>query len=232
VLHNPLEGDAMQDDNFQDDNRLNALSSANRERKVNHGYTKLIRTLRIILPLIAVGMTVVVLTWEKAGQHIAPMAKEDVAPQAPNIQNELLKPVFNSIDEQGRPFSVTAQTATQDRINPDILNLEKPTAEVTMSETVKINVESSRGIYQQKAQKLNLDGAVHLIHSDGYTLSSEELRVDLLTQKAFSGLDVHVEGPAGTIDSTGLEGDTETGILIFTGPAKVILNSGNMKLSP
>lgn len=221
----------MQDD-FQDDNRLNALSNGNRVRKVNHGYTKLIRTLRVILPLIAVGMTVVVLTWEEAGQHVAPPKKEEVAPQAPNIQNELLKPVFNSIDQQGRPFSITANTATQDRINPDLLNLEQPTAELSMSETVKINVEATRGIYQQKEQKLNLDGAVHLIHSDGYTLSSEELRVDLVTQKAFSGLDVHVEGPAGTIDSTGLEGDAQNGILIFTGPAKVILNSGKMKLSP
>lgn len=224
----------MQDNDtlHDDDNRLNALSSANRDRKVSHGYTKFIRALRIILPLIAVGMTVVVLTWEEAGQRVEPLKKEEIAPQAANIQNELLKPVFNSIDEQGRPFSVTADTATQDRVNPDILNLENPTAEFTMSETVKINANAARGIYQQKAEKLNLDGAVHLIHSDGYTLTSEELRVDLITQKAFSGLDVHVEGPAGTIDATGLEGDAQSGVLIFTGPAKVILNSDNMKLSP
>lgn len=222
----------MQDgDNFQND-RLTALSQGERPTKVSHGYTKFIRSMRIVLPLAAVAMTVIVLTWEDAGRRVEPLKKEEIAPTAENIQNELLKPVFNSVDDKNQPFSVTADRATQDRVNPDILNLEQPKAELAMSDGAKINADAARGIYQQKEQKLNLEGAVHLKHSDGYTLTSEELRVDLVTQKAFSGLDVHVEGPAGTIHSTGLEGDAATGNLVFTGPAKVVLNSGDIKLGP
>ena len=69
-------------------------------------------------------------------------------------------------------------------------------------------------------------------HSNGFTLKTEELRIDLATQKAYSGRDVRVEGPEGTIDATGLEGDTESGKMIFTGPAKVILNSDGNFLTP
>lgn len=212
--------------------RLDALSTEGSKRsEVNRAYTKFIRALRIILPLFAVALTVVVLTWEDAGRRVSPLQKQDVAPQADNVQNELLSPVFNSVDDKSQPFTVTADRATQDKMNSNILNLENPKAELQENDGGKLNAEANTGLYEQNTQKLNLFGNVVLSNSDGYTLTTEELRVDLVTQKAFSGRDVRVEGEAGTIDSTGLEGDGATGTLIFTGPAKVILNSG-VKLSP
>ncbi len=223
----------MEDFSDNTDSRLTALShSRDTDTKVGRGYSRFIRWMRVVLPLIAVGMTVVVLTWEDAGRRVEPLKREQVAPQTENVQNELLKPVFNSVDEKNQPYMVTADRATQDRTNPDILNLEKPKAELTMTNGAKLGADANTGIYQQKEQKLNLEGNVHLTHSDGYVLSSEELRVDMVTQKAFSGLDVYVQGPAGTIQSTGLEGDGVSGNLVFTGPAKVVLYSEDINLSP
>lgn len=215
------------------ESRLGSLSTQGRgTRKVGRGYSRFIKALRIILPLIAVGMTVVVLTWEEAGRRVDPVKKEEIAPQSANVQNELVKPVFNSVDAKNQPFMVTADSATQDRSNSDLLNLTNPKAELDMQGGSKIKADAISGLYQQKDQKLNLEGAVHLMHSNGYTLTTEELRVDMVTQKAFSGRDVMVDGPAGTIESTGLEGDAATGSLVFTGPAKVVLYSGGLNLSP
>jgi lipopolysaccharide export system protein LptC len=103
---------------------------------------------------------------------------------------------------------------------------------MTMTSGDKVDAHADKGLYQQKAQKLNLEGAVVLKHSNGYTLKTEELRVDLASQKTYSGQDVRVEGPGGTIDATGLEGDSNAGVLVFTGPAKVILYSDGKLLSP
>jgi lipopolysaccharide export system protein LptC len=172
------------------------------------------------------------LTWNEAGRRVEPLKKTEVVDTAANIQNELIKPVYNSVDDKNQPFTVTADKATQGRDNPDIVELEKPVAALTQADGSKIEGNAAIGLYEQKSQKLNLSGDVHLKHSDGFTLSTEELRVDLATQKAYSGRDVRVEGPDGTIDATGLEGDTETGTLIFTGPAKVILNSESNLLTP
>lgn len=212
------------------DSRLTGLSTASgRSTTVNRGYSRFIRSMRIILPLVAVGLTVVVLTWKDAGHRVEPVKKEELVPSSANIQNELLKPVYNSVDANNQPFTVTAELATQDRSNPDLVNLQQPKAEMAQKDGGKINADAVSGLYEQKTQKLNLEGNVHLIHSEGYTLTTEELRVDIPTQKAFSGRDVRVEGPAGSIDAKGLEGDGALGVLVFTGPAKVILNSeGNM----
>lgn len=217
----------MDDFSPEPDNRLSGLSTGKgRSTKVNHGYTRFIRSMRIILPLVAVALTVVILTWEDAGRRVEPVKKEELVPQSANIQNELLKPVYNSVDANKQPFTVTADLATQDRSNPDLVNLENPKAELAQNDGSKLSADAKTGLYEQKSQKLNLEGDVHLIHSEGYTLSTEELRVDIPTQKTFSGRDVRVEGPAGSIDAKGLEGDGVAGVLVFTGPAKVVLNSG------
>ncbi len=222
-------------DEFEDlipDNRLRQLDlGEGRESVINRKYSSFIRSLRYILPFIALIMTVIVLTWDEAGRRIEPMKKQELVPQSENIQNELLKPVFNSVDDKNQPYSVTADKASQNRENPDLIELINPVAGLTLNDGGKIDAKAKSGLYQQKDQKLNLEGDVN-ISNDGYTLSTQELRIDLVTQKAFSGRDVTVTGPAGTIDATGLEGDASGGTLIFTGPAKVILHSDGNLLSP
>ncbi len=215
--------------------RLSRIGGASTDTmaKVNRRYTLFVKSLRWILPLIAVGMTVVIVTWDDAGRRTKPIQKEELIPQSENIQNELLKPMFNSVDKNNQPFTVTADRATQNRQDPDLIELDKPVAELQQIDGSKLNGEAANGLYAQKEQKLNLEGAVKLKHSNGYTLSTEELRIDLVTQKAYSGMDVRVDGPAGSIDATGLEGDANSGALIFMGPAKVILYSdGSSLLSP
>jgi lipopolysaccharide export system protein LptC len=213
-----------------DNSRLSGLSTEGvRRTDVGKGYSRFIRSMRIILPLIAVALTVIILTWEDAGRNIQPIKKEELVPPSASVQNELLKPIYKSIDSQQQPFTVTADLATQDRNNPDLMNLDMPKAELELKDGGKVGADATTGLYEQSTQKLNLTGDVHLTHSEGYVLTTEELRIDVAAQKAFSGRDVRVEGPAGTIDAKGLEGDGETGALIFTGPAKVILyNEGSL----
>lgn len=224
-------------DDFSDiaaprDSRLSQLSYEDRPTELNQRYSWFVRKLRFILPLVAVVMTVIVLTWDEAGKRVSPLKKEEVIPKSQTIQNELLKPVFNSVDEKNQPYSVTADRALQGRDDPDLIALEKPVAKLKQNDGTELDADATSGLYEQKNQKLNLSGDVNLRHSDGTSLKTEELRIDMVTQKAYSGRDVHVDSPSGTIDATGLEGDAKSGTLIFTGPAKITLHSDGNLLSP
>jgi len=203
-----------------------------RTTHVNRAYSGFVRSLRFILPLVAIVMTLIVVTWDEAGQRVEPLRKEQVIPASENIQNELLKPVFNSIDDKNQPYTVTADRAVQGRDNPDVVELDRPVAELALNDGGKIKGQAASGLYEQKSEKLNLEGGVQILHSNGYTMNTEELRIDLATQKAYSGRDVTITGPDGTLNATGLEGDTNMGSLIFTGPAKVILYSDGNLFSP
>lgn len=213
--------------------RLSRLSAPEgREAKVSRAYSGIIRSLRFILPIFALILTVIVVTWEEGGRSVEPLKRAEVMPESENTQNELLKPVFNSVDDKNQPYTVTADRAVQSRGNPDIVELEKPVADLKMNDGTVISGDANTGLYEQKSQKLNLEGNVHVRNSDGVTLSTEELRIDMVQQKTYSGRDVLVESPDGTIHATGLEGDVSRGSLIFTGPAKVILYSNGNILSP
>ncbi len=210
--------------------RLQSLS-ARTESTLGRGYTVFVKSMRVVLPLAAVGLLAVVITWPDMEKRVEPIRKEELLPNTANMQNELLQPKFESVDEKGQPYSVTAALATQSRDNPDIVNLDKPVGNMTLKDGGWVAIESQTGIYEQRNEKLFLKGAVKLTNDGGYTLSSDEMRVNLKTSEAFSDQDVDVRGPDGTIDATGMEAFSDQGLLIFKGPAKLVLTNAGDSLS-
>ena len=188
--------------------------------------SRIVRKLRFILPFLALILTVIVVTWDESGKHIEPLKKEELIPASQNVENELLKPVFNSVDEKNQPYTVTADRAVQSRTTPDFLDLEKPKASLTQTDKTVVGAESDKGVYAQKEQKLDLSGNVVLTYSEGYTLKTPSMRVDLKAQKTYADQGVVMEGKDGTLTSTGLEGDSGNNSLIFTGPATLVLKQG------
>lgn len=211
--------------------RLQSLSSRETGR-VGRGYTRFVRAMRIVLPLAAVGLVGLVVAWPDMEKRTAPLRKEEIIPDsADNMENELIKPTFQSIDEKDQPFTITADIATQTRDNPDIVNLDKPVGDLKMNDGTAVQIKAQSGIYEQKDEKLFLSGNVWLFHDSGYTLTSDEMRINMQTREAFSDKDVHVQGPDGTIDAVGMEAFSQKGVLIFKGPAKMVLTQAGQSLS-
>lgn len=210
--------------------RLSSLSTRT-GGKVGRGYTRFVKAMRIILPLAAVGLLAVVITWPDMEKRVAPVRKDEILPDTANMQNELLQPKFESVDEKDQPYTVTAALATQSRENPDIVNLQKPVGNMALQDGGWVAIEALTGVYEQRNEKLFLSGDVKLTNDGGYTLTSDEMRINLNTSEAFSDKSVNVQGPDGTIDATGMEAFSNTGILIFKGPAKMILSNAGNSLS-
>jgi len=211
---------------------LEALIAPRRKNQTGGGYTRFIRAMRVILLLGAVIMAVIAFTWQDAGQRIKPIPKEEITLQPATVQNELVKPVFNSVDDKNQPFTVLADRAVQDKATPDLITLERPAAELKLQNGDVINAMAQSGLYEQKAQKLSLSGGVELRHSLGYILSSEEMRVDLITRSAFSGRDVTITGEKGRLEAKGLEGSADAQHLVFVGPARLVLSQTPLTQHP
>ena len=183
--------------------------------------------MRFILPLAALALTAIVITWPEMDNKILPVEKSALIPDTNRAQNELLNPRFESVDQNQNPYNVTAERAIQNQQNANLLKLEKPHGSMTMKDGAALNITSDLGSYEKEQEKLFLEKNVTLEHQSGYTLSTEELRVDLKDGQAFSDKDVEIKGDQGTIKAKGLDGDTETEILIFKGPATLTLNNTN-----
>lgn len=201
-----------------------AIGGAKADRR-----TKTMRSLRLILPLFAVMIVVALIAW--SGDYDIPDMQLDNIEKTIEggreiSKNELLSPKFQSIDNAGRPYEITAEKALQDAADENIILLEDPVGVVELGEKKSLTIRGIDGVYVQSQQNLNLKGDVQLTHSDGYDMYTQELSLDMKNSRAENNVDVRVEGPVGTIDAKGLEADGESSLLIFKGPATLTLFDG------
>ncbi len=186
-------------------------------------YSRFVRQAKIILPLIAAMIVGVLLAWPQAQDAFEAIPQEELS--LPTVgQNELLNPRYESQDSKNQPYTITAARAVQSVHDPEVVMLDKPMADITLKDGTWLAVEALKGSYRQNTEQLLLEDTVKLFHDLGYEMKTEKLLVNLKTQEAWSDKDVHGHGPAGTLEATGMQAQTEEGRLIFTGPAKLVLN--------
>lgn len=208
--------------------RLTRLSQDKENRK-NHSpfRTKTIRYLRLILPLMAIALIAVILTWDNS-EPVAPTDTQLLEDRQSNRriqQNELTAPRFESVDNKNQPYTITAKRAVQNDSDENLVILEKPFADMLMKSGNWVALEAAAGLFNQDEQRLILDGNVQLFYDKGYTMQSPQLHINLKSKQAWSDKDIQINGPAGTLVATGMEANQTDENLIFHGPAKLVLKS-------
>jgi lipopolysaccharide export system protein LptC len=129
---------------------------------------------------------------------------------------------YSGVDEHGRPYTVTAATATQH--DADRIDMSDPDADMTLENGTWLNVKSKQGVYMRKDQQLDLSHDVVLYRDDGTTMTTAAATVAMKDGAASSSMPTHVEGPFGTIDATGFTTQEKGAMIQFWGPVRVELN--------
>jgi len=132
---------------------------------------------------------------------------------------------YRSVDDRGRPYTVTASTATQ--VGPDRVNMTQPKGDVTLQSGSWLMLQAHHGVYMQHLGQLDLQGDVILYRDDGTTLHGPTATIDLKQGAAASSNQVHAEGPFGTLDAQGFALVDKGRTIQFTGPARLVLNGSN-----
>ncbi|ONG51331.1 LPS export ABC transporter periplasmic protein LptC [Pseudoroseomonas deserti] len=137
----------------------------------------------------------------------------------------LASPRYQGIDEQDRPYNVTAATALQqDPAAP--IALERPRADMIMNNGTWVLLEAQQGRYARDANHLSLQGQVTLWHDDGSTLKTEAAEIDIAAGGATGDRPVAAQGPFGTLVSEGFRLENRGQVVVFTGNAKAVLEGG------
>ncbi|HVZ09871.1 LPS export ABC transporter periplasmic protein LptC [Rhodopila sp.] len=130
---------------------------------------------------------------------------------------------YNGVDEKGRPYTVTAESARQ--VDTDRIVLTMPKGDITLENGTWLMVTARGGTYVQKANQLDLVNDVTLYRDDGTTMRTQAATVDVKAGAAASFTPVHAEGPFGTLDAQGGFTLMDRGSAVdFSGPAHLVLN--------
>ena len=226
------------DDLFDNNNgqpkatRLSSLQidENNQARSFDKNYSGFIRKVQFTLPILAVILVIIIFNWNKfesGSDKIVPIKEEDVQPQIRQEigKNELINPRFESMDEKGQPYVLTADKAIQEDGEKGDMFLETPHGKMTLKSGKVLTLQAVNGTYNQIEQYLDLNENVILTHSDGYDLKTRILHVDLNENKAWSDQPVTVVGPQGAIAALGITAKSDDETVIFDGPATMTIKT-------
>ena len=185
-----------------------------------------VRLAKILLPLAGVGLLLAIAVWPELErmEDSARVSFRRVA-QAPPDAVRIVEPRYQGLDEQNRPYTVTAQVAAQ-ADGPDIVDLDRPRADILMTDGSWVLLESAAGRYDRGANRLALSGDVTLWQDGGNMLVTEAAEILLSDGSAAGDRPVAAQGPFGTLVSEGFRLIERGQVVVFTGRARAVLEGG------
>jgi len=184
---------------------------------------RIILVTKWLLPLLALVLLATIAVWPelKRFSNEASTAVRRVASEVGGAR--LIDPHYHSLDQHGRPYTVTAATAQQ--VSEERVNLTMPKGDMTMENGTWLYLEAKDGVFLKQINELDLSHDVTLYRDDGTTMLTQSAALDLKNGAAASAEPTHAEGPFGTLDAAGGFTLLDKGAAIqFSGPAHLVLN--------
>lgn len=165
-------------------------------RKIRRGAS--VRVLKVALPLVVfVTLGYVGYWWlESRGTMVDPTLINTLPPDE-SVKSEVTVQdvTYDGKDDKGRPFSITADSASHEDGDDRHISLKKPLADIVMSSGAYVALTANGGMLDRDADIITLNGDVTLFHDNGLSFQTDSATINL-KEKTAEGSDV-VEGQNG-----------------------------------
>lgn len=186
----------------------------------------LVAVAKRVLPLAALGLLAAIALWpefENAADRgrVAFRRVADVQPDALHV----MAPRYQGVDEQNRPYNVTADLAVQSG-SEEAVQLTAPRADLLLADGGWVYLEAREGRYDKAANRLDLAGEVTIHHDDGTQFVTARAAMDVGGGHAEGDDPVAAQGPFGTLTAEGFRLRDGGQVVVFTGRARAVLEAG------
>jgi lipopolysaccharide export system protein LptC len=191
------------------------------------------RIAKIALPLLALGLAALVITWSQINpviQRLQISETEQAPEEIDTITMENAR--FAGVDAQDRTFNVTAARAIQSAEDSNRIELQHPRADIALADGAKVAIQSDSGGLQRDTQILDLFGSVTLVHDRGYEFRTTSARVDLGERTATGDAPIEGHGPDGDIRAEGFEVVDGGAGIIFRGRSRAVFQQQPEQAAP
>ena len=191
-----------------------------------HDY--LVKALKILLPIgVGVMLAYLLLTPLSKSKEISFLLdknKVDVAKERMKVQSAQ----YRGLDNQGRPFTLTAEKALQATSAEQVVDINGMAARILLQEG-PASIGAERGRYDMEKQTVDVLGPIKVRAADGYQLETRDVTVDFNTRSLAS--DGRVEGrmPLGTFTAGRLAVDLPSRTVVLSGRARLHIVQGGLK---
>lgn len=163
-------------------------------------YSRIVRWLKIGLPLLALGLLSAVFLLPRDNGFDGGLIYSTADLLALGEGLTVSNPRFTGATEEGEPFVVSAATATPDGPDPEEVVLDAPEAKVDQ-EARSVVLTAATGTLLPKESRLALSGGVTLVTSDGYEVTTAHVTANIKTGTLDAPGPVRAVGPQGAIEA-------------------------------
>jgi lipopolysaccharide export system protein LptC len=192
----------------------------------SHRYSRFVRAMRISLPIGAVALLALLVTWPR----LHGPDDDVVTPSVESVDLEqdgrvrLNDPRYvGEGDDGGAGFTVEADVARVDPAAPSRIELDRMRAELPTEGGRDVTVVAAHAVYDRDAATLDLDGGIELVTDDGYRLLTEAAEVAVDRTQLRTRTPVEGQGPRGEIVADRMEVEEGGSIVRFTGNVRLVL---------
>ncbi|MFC0409432.1 LPS export ABC transporter periplasmic protein LptC [Roseomonas elaeocarpi] len=182
-----------------------------------------VRLAKFLLPLGALALLAAIAFWPEL-QRNEDQARVAFRRMSQNVADavRVVAPRYQGVDDENRPYNVTADSATQAGQDAPIA-LEKPKADLMLSGNEWVYLESDSGLYDKTRDMLDLRGNVTIFHDNGMTFRTEVAHVQMKEGRAEGDRPVAAQGSFGTITGDGFRIEDRGQDVFFTGNTHAML---------
>ncbi len=180
------------------------------------GYTRFVRIMKVMLPLVACSLIVLVVIYSSQGRE----AKVKIyATETGSVDKDrqLVNPKLTGTDGRGQPFTVTAKGATQVPGKARRLTIDEVTADITMQDKSWVQVGAIKGELDVEGKTLDLSDSINIYSDQGYECHTEAARYDFGSGLLKGDAPIKCQGPMGLFTAKRFEGLRDPRVLRFMG---------------
>jgi len=179
-----------------------------------------VRVLKVALPLIMVVTLGYVGYWwlESRGTVVDPQLINTL-PGDTDAEVTVNDVKYDGKDKKGRPFSITAVSASHADGDDRHIALKKPLADITMASGAYVALTANDGILDRDADIVTLSGDVTLFHDNGLSFQTDSATIDLNAKTAEGNDPVEGQNGDGELVSQGFRVRDDGDTIEFTGKA-------------
>ena len=157
--------------------------------------------------------------WQARDSVVPPDVISPVRPATEKAEVTVNDVQYDGRDARGRPFSITADSASHIDGNDRHISLKRPLADIVLASGAYVALKANTGLLDRDADIITLTGDVTLFHDNGLSFQTNSATVDLKEKTAEGDETVLGQNGDGELVSEGFRVRDDGDTVIFTGKA-------------
>ena len=191
---------------------------------VSERYSRFVGMMKLLLPLSAAVLVLTVVAWPYlAGRDNGIPLSFATVGLGLDENVFMTNARYMGADDKDQPYTLTAELATQDDSDPDIIQLTNPKADILLNEGTWLVLTADKGTLLRASEQLSLEGAVSIFSDIGYEFRTESAEIDLGKSLAYGDAPIEGQGPFGILNADSFRLDSKGHVIHFVGRVRMTL---------